>query len=72
MAVGFSKFSLSKLIKLRVFLVSLQVTHSLLSHDNVICTYHRAYDTNESEFNRINLCIDSIEAFLKGKPINTI
>ncbi len=49
-----------------------QVPEDLLKNDNVICTYHRAFDTNESENNRINLCIDSIEAFLKEKPINTI
>lgn len=49
-----------------------QVPAELLKHDNVICTYHRAYDTSESENNRINLCIDSIEAFFKNKPINTI
>ncbi len=42
-----------------------QVPESLLKHDNVICTYHRAYDTNESENNRI-------EAFFKNKPINLI
>jgi len=49
-----------------------QVPKELLKHDNVICTYHRAYDTNESEENRINLCIENIEAFLKNKPINSI
>ncbi len=49
-----------------------QVPKELLKHDNVICTYHRAYDTNESERNRIDLCIASIEAFFKNKPINTI
>ena len=49
-----------------------QVPAELLMHDNVICTYHRAYDTNESENNRINLCIDSIEAFFENKPINLI
>lgn len=49
-----------------------QVPNDLLKHDNVICTYHRAFDTNESENNRINLCIDSIESFLNGSPINTI
>lgn len=48
------------------------VPKDLLKYDNVICTYHRAYDTNESENNRINLCIDNIEAFLKGSPINQI
>lgn len=49
-----------------------QVPQDLLKHDNVICTYHRAYDTNESENNRINMCIDSIEAFFKKQPINEI
>lgn len=49
-----------------------QVPEELLKNDNVICTYHRAFDTNESENNRINLCIDSIEAFINGKPVNTI
>ena len=48
------------------------VPASLLTHDNVICTYHRAYDTGESEANRIDMCIDSIEAFFKGEPINVI
>ena len=48
------------------------VPKELLKSDRVICTYHRAYDTNESEKNRIKLCLDSIEAFLKNKPINTI
>ena len=48
------------------------VPAELLKHNNLICTYHRAYDTNESENNRINLCIDNIEAFLNNSPINTI
>lgn len=26
-----------------------QVSADLLKHNNVICSYHRAYDTNESE-----------------------
>ena len=49
-----------------------QVPAELIAFDNVICTYHRAFDTNESEKNRIDMCIDSIEAFFKNKPINTI
>lgn len=49
-----------------------KVPQNLMKNDNVICTYHRAYDTNESEVNRINMCIDSIEAFLNNKPINLI
>lgn len=49
-----------------------KVPDKLKSNDKVICTYHRAYDTNESENNRINLCIDSIEAFFNNKPINLI
>lgn len=48
------------------------VPQDLLKHKNVICTYHRAYDTSESENNRIDLCIESIEAFLNNKPINLI
>jgi len=46
--------------------------YTLMKNDNVICTYHRAYDTNESELCSINMCIDSIEAFLNNKPINLI
>ncbi|MBQ3502411.1 MAG: hypothetical protein IJA72_01990 [Clostridia bacterium] len=49
-----------------------QVPEELLKRDNIICTYHRAYDTNESENNRIDLCINSIEEFFKGNPINLI
>jgi len=49
-----------------------KVPEELLRHDNVICTYHRAYDTNESENNRIDMCISSIEAFFNRKPINQI
>ena len=49
-----------------------QVPKELLNYDNLICTYHRAFDTNESENNRINLCIQSIEAFFNNKPINVI
>lgn len=48
------------------------VPNELKTSEKVICTYHRAYDTNESERNRINLCIDAIESFFNGKPINTI
>lgn len=44
----------------------------LLKVDRVYCSYHRAFDTNESEKNRIDICIDNIEAYLKGKPINLI
>jgi len=49
-----------------------KVSQGLMKNDNVICTYHRAYDTNESELCSINMCIDSIEAFLNNKPINLI
>lgn len=48
------------------------VPQALVKSDKFVCTYHRAFDTNESENNRINLCIESIEAFFNGKPINTI
>ena len=49
-----------------------KVPKDLIQKDNFICTYHRAYDTNESENNRIDLCIKNIEEFFKGKPINQI
>ena len=49
-----------------------KVPADLLRHNNVVCTYNRAYDTNESENNRIDLCIDSIKAFFENKPVNTI
>jgi len=49
-----------------------QVPKDLLKHDNVVCTYHRAYNTNESENNRINLCIKNIEAYFNSEPINVI
>lgn len=49
-----------------------KVPIELLKYDNLICSYHRAYDTNESEINRINMCIESIEAFINNKPINVI
>lgn len=49
-----------------------EVPLELLKNDKVICTYHRAYDTNESEKNRIDLCIKSIEKFFNNQPINTI
>ncbi len=49
-----------------------QLPVDLLKNPKVVCTYHRAYDTFESESNRIDLFIDNIEAFLKGKPINVI
>ena len=49
-----------------------KVPEKLKQSEKVVCTYHRAFDTNESERNRINLCIDNIEAFFKGKPINMI
>ena len=48
------------------------VPEDLLKHDNFICTYHRAYDTNESEMNRIDLCIKNIKAFFDNEPINTL
>ena len=48
------------------------VPQKLIEKDNFICTYHRAYDTDESEKNRINLCIENIKSFLNDNPINTI
>lgn len=48
------------------------VPKSLINHPKVTCTFHRAYNTFEAEENRLNMCIDNIEAFIKGKPINVI
>lgn len=48
------------------------VPERLINHPKVTCTFHRAYNTVEAEENRLNMCIDNIEAFLKGKPINLI
>lgn len=48
------------------------VPEDLLKMDKVVATYHRAFDTNESEKKRIDICIDNIEAFFQGNPINQI
>lgn len=49
-----------------------KVPEKLIDSEKVICTYHRAYDTFEAEHNRIDLFIDSIEAYFKGSPINQV
>ncbi|MBQ7579101.1 MAG: hypothetical protein IJT25_01020 [Clostridia bacterium] len=49
-----------------------KVPQKLIDSEKVICTYHRAYDTFEAEHNRIDLFIDSIEAYFNGKPINQV
>ena len=49
------------------------VPKNLVEKDNVICTYHRAYDTNESEKNRIDLCIKTFKLFcaaIQSTPYN--
>jgi len=49
-----------------------ELPKGLLQHDKVICTWHRAYRTIESEYNRTETCIENIKAFIDGKPINLV
>lgn len=44
----------------------------LLQNKNFLCTFHNAYNTFEAEKRQLNICIDNIEAFLKGKAKNII
>jgi len=59
-------------VGLEEFMDMNDVPSSLINNSKVTCTFHRAYNTFEAEENRLNMCIDNIEAFLKGKPINLI
>lgn len=59
-------------VGLEEFMDMTDVPERLINHPKVTCTFHRAYNTVEAEENRLNMCIDNIEAFLKGKPINLI
>ena len=59
-------------VGLEEFMDMNDVPERLINHPKVTCTFHRAYNTVEAEENRLNMCIDNIEAFLKGKPINLI
>lgn len=59
-------------VGLEEFMDMNDVPTSLINNPKVTCTFHRAYNTVEAEENRLNMCIDNIEAFLKGKPINVI
>lgn len=44
----------------------------LLKLNNAILTPHIAYNTSESEKRRIEVCLDNIRAFVKGKPKNIV
>ncbi len=59
-------------VGLEEFMDMNDVPTSLINNPKVTCTFHRAYNTVEAEENRLNMCIDNIESFLKGKPINVI
>ena len=59
-------------VGLEEFMDMNEVPETLINNPKVTCTFHRAYNTVEAEENRLNMCIDNIEAFLKGKPINKI
>jgi len=47
-------------------------SHQLLQFDNVVITPHIAFNTNEALSRRVDICIDNIEAFIKGKPQNIV
>lgn len=44
----------------------------LLERKDFLCTFHNAYNTVESEKRQLDICIDNIEAFLKGNAKNII
>lgn len=48
------------------------IPKNLFNYDRLICTYHRAFDTNESEKNRLDMCISNIKAYFDNNPINLI
>ncbi len=47
-------------------------SHPLLQFDNVVITPHIAFNTSEALSRRVDICIDNIEAFIKGKPQNVV
>jgi lactate dehydrogenase-like 2-hydroxyacid dehydrogenase len=49
-----------------------KLPEELLKLDNVVLTAHTAYNTQESQIRRVDICIDNIESFLKGKPKNIV
>ena len=44
----------------------------LLQNKKFFCTFHNAYNTVEAEKRQLDICIDNIEAFLKGEAKNII
>lgn len=53
-------------------LTKVERNNKLLNHPNVIFTPHTAFYTKEADSRIYDVCIDNVEAFLKGKPINTV
>jgi D-lactate dehydrogenase len=51
---------------------TLRKTHTLLKHKNVIVTPHIAFYTKESVDAILNITLENMEAFIKGKPVNNI
>ncbi len=49
-----------------------ELPKELLRLDNVVLTPHVAYNTKESKIRQVNMCIDNIESFTKGKPRNIV
>lgn len=49
-----------------------ELPKELLELDNIVLTPHIAYKTKESQIRRVNICLDNIEQFLKGKPQNIV
>jgi len=49
-----------------------ELPKELLELDNIVLTPHTAYKTKESQIRRVDICIDNIESFLKGKPKNIV
>ena len=44
----------------------------LLAHPRFLCTKHNAYNTIEADERQRDICIDNIEAFIKGNAHNIV
>ena len=44
----------------------------MLKFDNVVCTPHISWDTEETDFYLAQMVVDNVKAFIKGKPINNV
>lgn len=45
---------------------------TLLQFDNIVITPEIAFNTSEALTRRVDICIDNIEAFIKGRPQNIV